>query len=1547
MSEREPSEMWTKSDFSPRSSSSSSSKTGVRRLPSMPLQPSANPLRGLSSSVSRGSAPFFVGNGSSRGQNSRSAPRQHQRQEPDVYKEPNEFETDEIMQEYAPEEFAQNDATEHQLNFNQQPQFKPLHQNQQQQQVNVNNFNPVAVSALKDDRARSMFRFTHFNAMQSRSFDTAYGQDRNLVISAPTGSGKTVILELAILRLLTKQGGDRSKIIYIAPTKALCSERVQDWTSKFRVMGLSCGELTGDTEAANVRDVQQSNIIVTTPEKWDSMTRRWRDHKNLMALVHLLLIDEVHFLNEPRRGAVLEVIVSRMRTVTAEINHGGGGDGSSRGEGKTHLRIVAISATAPNVGDIAVWLKEADGRNAVTKVFGDEYRSVPLVRHVLGYESTGSAFQFENHLDYKLGDVIGRYSQGKPSMVFCGTRKSVESAAKRLVTEVENVPIGDGHPYLHGVPQQMELQDWSRRVSDRKLAEFLPHGIAIHYGTLSQQDRQIAENLFTQRKVLVICTTSTLSVGVNLPAHLVVIKGTSAYRGSVYVEYSDLDILQMMGRAGRPKFDTSGVVVIMTTNAKTEKYRNLVAGKEVIESSLHQSLIEHLNAEVVLGTIPNVELCIEWLKSTFLNVRISKNPARYKDPRDTSGKSSSLDSIMLKDLSLLAESKLIEQRDEGMTVIPTDCGRAMAKLYIRFETAKAVMEVRESPTMRVMLECLAKAEEFADVKYHADKTYLNTLNKSVKYPVSGKMTTVSDKVNVLIQCVLGSIRFTETKYAQTLNTESNLIMQHASRISRFMFEVYTLKKEFHAAEVALDLANSIHAKIWELNGYHLKQIESIGPVQAKTLFDAGIRTFSEFRARPAEQIESILNRGRLTGNKLLESANSFPQLTLSVSEFAETGPGKSNQVEFLITLGVANPNTVKVTGKRGPLYVYFLSGDVSSNLLLECRKLLLRDLINTRTLAVRVSRRAETSNIRFLLSVAEFVGLSVSQKAIVDGNPSFSKSVSGGTISAPNFPLSSTKSASILPKSSIVHDVDKDEFDLSEEDEWLSKLPDSVLDGTAIAVSSVARKSRPEAEKPVKKLDMDRTAPPSVSLWEGRVSCNHKCKNKNECEHLCCKHGIKPPKSKPKHAKISKTGQVTPTTGLKVSTATYSIFESSDEEEIPLTRPVKPKPAIAPILSATFSDDDEDDDFMPSKVLISRRAKKSGPVKSVTPVQNVHHKSDKKATSLYDNAAADETVEEFVLEDDLAPYEPMDESAVLDEWELFEIQEKRANSVVESPRLFSDSEDAMFFESGTRSQNDKKSRDSKIHTLKSIGTSSVSRANQLSDELLVHPRQLNELNRLHDKTGSYGIKPWLRPASSVPVAPVDSSSSGALKPWRNSSPSLVSGGSAKRLCPDLEALNRLHVATVSEPHKNPLEPSKASQPPDFMVNDSKGSDNRKKPKLLIAQGDSVELSVKFDDSSLRPATTSSIPPAPSLPAVNSTEDLLALINGTEVPEAATPDIRSKVKSDPTATDNAMASFAAFLPSIEMSAGAVCSDAAEDNTPWSIFNSKATENNPPV
>ena len=164
----------------------------------------------------------------------------------------------------------------------------------------------------------SIFPYPSFNPMQSKLAQQAFHSNENMVIAAPTGSGKTAVHELAICRLHLSKNGAPMKCVYIAPNKALCQQRWNEWSKRFSACGLKALEVTGDIDLKDcLRLVAKASIIITTPEKWDSLTRVWRDHVYLLTATDLLLLDEIYHLGEDR-GPALEMVIVRMRVLAQE-----------------------------------------------------------------------------------------------------------------------------------------------------------------------------------------------------------------------------------------------------------------------------------------------------------------------------------------------------------------------------------------------------------------------------------------------------------------------------------------------------------------------------------------------------------------------------------------------------------------------------------------------------------------------------------------------------------------------------------------------------------------------------------------------------------------------------------------------------------------------------------------------------------------------------------------------------------------------------------------------------------------------------------------------------------------------------------------------------------------------------------------------------------------------------------------------------------------------------------------------------------------------------
>jgi ATP-dependent DNA helicase HFM1/MER3 len=176
---------------------------------------------------------------------------------------------------------------------------------------------------------------------------------------------------------------------------------------------------------------------------------------------------------------------------------------------------------------------------------------------------------------------------------------------------------------------------------------------------------------------------------------LVIIKNTQAYLNNKMTELSDMDVLQMIGRAGRPQFDDTGVAVILTRSDKRLKYENLVSGKTPIESRLHLQLVDHINAEIGLGTITDAESAKKWLRSTFFYVRCRVNPSIYGLGADPGAVEKMVESVCLYNLERLQHASLVGNSNGKLQL--TAYGEAAAKYCVRFQTAEMIIVGMNGP----------------------------------------------------------------------------------------------------------------------------------------------------------------------------------------------------------------------------------------------------------------------------------------------------------------------------------------------------------------------------------------------------------------------------------------------------------------------------------------------------------------------------------------------------------------------------------------------------------------------------------------------------------------------------------------------------------------------------------------------------------------------------------------------------------------------------------------------------------------------------------
>ncbi|KAE8291121.1 putative ATP-dependent DNA helicase HFM1 [Larimichthys crocea] len=782
---------------------------------------------------------------------------------------------------------------------------------------------------------RSVFNeFPFFNYIQSKALDDVLYTGNNFVACAPTGSGKTVLFELAIIRLLmeTSEPWRDFKAVYMAPIKALCSQCFESWKKKFGPLGLTCKELTGDTEIDDFFEIQDSHIILTTPEKWDSMTRKWKDNC-LLQLVRLFLIDEVHVVKDATRGATLEVVVSRMKAVNAHRT-------AQNPETGLSMRFVAVSATIPNISDIADWLSNESGP-ATYLDMDESHRPVKLRKVVLGFPCSPNQteFKFDLSLNYKMVNIIQTYSEQKPTLVFCSTRKGAQQSATVLAKDAR---------FIMSIEHKQRLMKYANSVLDSKLKDLVMLGVGYHHAGLDMSDRKLIERAFTLADLPVLFTTRTLAMGVNLPAHLVVIKSTMQYVAGSCEEYSEADILQMIGRAGRPQFDTSATAVIMTKIQTKDKYMKLMNGMEIIESSLHSHLMEHLNAEIVLQTISDVNMALDWIRSTLLYIRALKNPTHYGFSADLDryGIEAKLQELCLRNLNSLSSIGLIDM-DEDINIKPTEAGRLMARYCVAFDTMKQFSQVAGTENLSDLIELMSKSREFSDFQLRMnEKRPLNTLNRdknrtTIRFPIEGKIKTSEMKVNCLIQAQLGfhpdSRVWTHTGHGKDLQ-ERDAHQQMPVRA---------------AGEDRPDPVNC-HG---ERRTHHFHQIEETN----------------------ARELELILNRHPPFGNQIKESVIHLPKYEVTLEQLPRYSSATAeivvkvnlkNQAELLSKRTAPDHHYVSLIIGNSDNTVVFLQ-KLTDSVLLKC---------GSWSKKIEVAKASKGEEISVNLISSEYVGLDLQQK---------------------------------------------------------------------------------------------------------------------------------------------------------------------------------------------------------------------------------------------------------------------------------------------------------------------------------------------------------------------------------------------------------------------------------------------------------------------------------------------------------------------------------------------------------------------------------------
>nr|XP_023662018.1 activating signal cointegrator 1 complex subunit 3 [Paramormyrops kingsleyae]XP_023662019.1 activating signal cointegrator 1 complex subunit 3 [Paramormyrops kingsleyae]XP_023662021.1 activating signal cointegrator 1 complex subunit 3 [Paramormyrops kingsleyae] len=624
---------------------------------------------------------------------------------------------------------------------------------------------PLPVSALGNREYESLYKFTHFNPIQTQIFHTLYHTDTNVLLGAPTGSGKTIAAEMAIFRVFNKYPS--SKVVYIAPLKALVRERITDW--KLRIeekLGKKVVELTGDV-TPDMRAIARADLIVTTPEKWDGVSRSWQNRSYVQKVV-LLIIDEIHLLGEDR-GPVLEVIVSRTNFISSHTSRS--------------MRVVGLSTALANARDLADWL-------GIMQVglfnFRPSVRPVPLEVHIHGFPGQHYCPRMAS-MNKPVFQAIRSHSPAKPVLIFVSSRRQTRLTALDLIAFLATED--DPKQWLH--QDEGEMTDIIGTVRESNLKLTLAFGIGLHHAGLHERDRKTVEELFVNCKIQVLIATSTLAWGVNFPAHLVIVKGTEYYDAKTrrYVDYPITDVLQMMGRAGRPQFDDQGKAVILVHDIKKDFYKKFLYEPFPVESSLLGVLSDHLNAEIASGTITSKQDAMDYITWTYFFRRLVMNPSYYNlDDISHECMNKFLSNLVERSLRDLESSYCIEIQEDNRSIEPQTYGRIASYYYLKHQTVRMFKEtLKAESSMQDLLLILTNAEEYAELPVRHNEDQLNSeLAQRLPLEVNPhSYDSPHTKTHLLLQAHFSRSSLPCSDY----NTDTKTVLDNALRICQAMLDV--------------------------------------------------------------------------------------------------------------------------------------------------------------------------------------------------------------------------------------------------------------------------------------------------------------------------------------------------------------------------------------------------------------------------------------------------------------------------------------------------------------------------------------------------------------------------------------------------------------------------------------------------------------------------------------------------------------------------------------------------------------------------------------
>ena len=674
-------------------------------------------------------------------------------------------------------------------------------------------------------------------------------EGKNLLITTPTASGKTLIAVIAAIKAIEKG----LKVVYLTPLRAIATEKyhylrvlenVNTIDKKIRIK-----IATSDYDSSGI-ELADADVIILTNEKMDSVIRHGAEW---ISDVGLFVIDEVHLLGDRERGPTLEMILTKIRKIYPRS------------------QLLALSATVANSEDIAMWLG--------CELIQNNWRPTKLVEgvyeHGIVSMNNGSRFKIETSSTSSAIDIaIDSVKNSGQVIIFAETRKRTSSLAIKAAEGIYK-RLGRNAKAMAAEASSRIIKNGDDTELTRTLSKVIARGVGFHHAGLGQASREIVEESFKSGIIKILIATPTLAAGVNLPARRVILSSILRYDADHggHVPISVLEYKQLCGRAGRPKYDTFGESIIVAESGinAQEIYDHYILGSpEPLRSQMTSDRAVRVHLLSTIATIPGMKKfeIHELFQSTLFAQQYRKETVDFKV--DTS-------------LRYLECEELIKSRNERY--IATDFGRRTSLLYIDPATAvefrKAIQSIERHRT-----------DKNDDNKYVLGFLHLIS-NSPDFYPKLSLRKKDIEELNTILQqhsCEL-FYQIDEHECSRSLIALYKWINETSDRVlsDRFGIEPGDMHRIAESSEWLAyslyevskvvkreDLLSSIYNLRIRIK-YGIKEdllslvtLEGIGRIRARALYDAGLTDIRKLTKTPESRLSAIPKIGPTVAKKLKE-----------------------------------------------------------------------------------------------------------------------------------------------------------------------------------------------------------------------------------------------------------------------------------------------------------------------------------------------------------------------------------------------------------------------------------------------------------------------------------------------------------------------------------------------------------------------------------------------------------------------------------------------------------------------------------------------------